>query len=166
MILLRRYLTGFGPARVTDAANWAGLAASDVQQAADGLRLRRFRDEEGRALVDLPRAPLPGGATGTGPFPADLGRDAPRSCARDADPAGAFPAARLRHQDSALHAHVPGRRRCRRQVERRGDQEEGDTLLEPFERMPAPAKRQLRAEAERLVRFVEPDATSHTVRGG
>ena len=62
-ILLRRYLTGFGPARLADAANWAGLAPTAVQEAAEGLRLRRFRDEEDRELVDLPRAPLPGGST-------------------------------------------------------------------------------------------------------
>ena len=35
----------------------------DVQEAAEGIRLRRFRDEEDRELVDLPRAPLPGGPT-------------------------------------------------------------------------------------------------------
>jgi hypothetical protein len=37
-------------------------------------------------------------------------------------------------------------------------------VLAPFERLPAAAKRDLRAEAERLVRFVEPDAASHAVR--
>jgi hypothetical protein len=37
-------------------------------------------------------------------------------------------------------------------------------VLEPFEPLPRPAREELRDEAERLVRFVEPDATSYAVR--
>ena len=37
-------------------------------------------------------------------------------------------------------------------------------VLEPFERLPAAAARELRDEAARLVRFVEPDAASYAVR--
>lgn len=57
--LVRRYLRGFGPARVADIADWAGLPARTVAAAVDGLAVRRFRDPQGRLLVDLPRAPLP-----------------------------------------------------------------------------------------------------------
>ena len=57
--LVRRYLGGFGPARVNDVAGWAGLPLPAVTEALGRLGLRRFRDEEGRELVDLPRAPLP-----------------------------------------------------------------------------------------------------------
>jgi hypothetical protein len=57
--LVRRYLGGFGPADVRDIADWAGLKPPAITKALDALKLRRFRDENGRELVDLPRAPLP-----------------------------------------------------------------------------------------------------------
>ena len=57
--LVRRYLTGFGPATLGEIANWAGTPTADVAPALERLRLRRFRAEDGEELVDLPRAPLP-----------------------------------------------------------------------------------------------------------
>jgi Winged helix DNA-binding domain len=59
--LVRRYLGGFGPAPVGDIARWAGLPVTTVSPVVERLRLRRFRDEENRQLLDLPRAPLPDG---------------------------------------------------------------------------------------------------------
>ena len=56
---MRRYLSGFGPASVKDLANWAGLPVSLMKPVVESLELRRFRDEGGNELVDLPRAPLP-----------------------------------------------------------------------------------------------------------
>jgi Winged helix DNA-binding domain len=58
-LLVRRYLGAFGPAPVTDIASWAGMNKRDLQPALARLRLRRFRDEAGGELLDLPRAPLP-----------------------------------------------------------------------------------------------------------
>jgi hypothetical protein len=57
--LVRRYLGGFGPATVADIANWAGLPVSPVRSIVERLELRRFRDETGRELVDLPDGQLP-----------------------------------------------------------------------------------------------------------
>ncbi len=57
--LVRRYLGGFGPASRNDIADWAGLPLDEVAVVLDRLRVRRFRDEAGTELVDLPRAPLP-----------------------------------------------------------------------------------------------------------
>jgi hypothetical protein len=57
--LLRRYLTGFGPASRHEIADWAGLPVRQVSDALETLRLRRFQAEDGEELVDLPRAPLP-----------------------------------------------------------------------------------------------------------
>jgi Winged helix DNA-binding domain len=56
-----RYLAAFGPARVADVCQWSGLPAAAARAALERLqpRLRRFRDEQGRELVDLARAPLP-----------------------------------------------------------------------------------------------------------
>jgi hypothetical protein len=57
--LVRRYLGGFGPASVNDLANWAGLPVTTFRPVLERLRLRRFRDERGGELIDLPRAPVP-----------------------------------------------------------------------------------------------------------
>jgi hypothetical protein len=58
-LLLRRYLRAFGPASPADVASWAGMAITPVKAALERIELRRFRDESGGLLVDLPRAPLP-----------------------------------------------------------------------------------------------------------
>jgi Winged helix DNA-binding domain len=57
--LVRRYLGAFGPARPHDVADWAGLPLPTVTEALARAKMRRFLDESGRELVDVPRAPLP-----------------------------------------------------------------------------------------------------------
>ncbi len=57
--LVRRYLAAFGPAPQADIADWAGMRVGALAQAVGAMSLRRFRDERGRELLDLPRAPLP-----------------------------------------------------------------------------------------------------------
>lgn len=57
--LVRRYLQGFGPAAPAEIADWAGLPVRQVNDLLETLDLRRFRDERGGVLVDLPRLPLP-----------------------------------------------------------------------------------------------------------
>lgn len=61
--LVRRYLDAFGPASRADAAQWTGLPVGALEPAFARLALRRFRDEAGRELYDLPRAPLPRAST-------------------------------------------------------------------------------------------------------
>jgi DNA glycosylase AlkZ-like len=58
-LLLRRYLAAFGPARAADFARWAGISAETAGRVVAEHDLRRFHDEAGRDLVDLPDAPLP-----------------------------------------------------------------------------------------------------------
>jgi hypothetical protein len=62
-LLIRRYLGGFGPAAVADVANWMGVNIGFVKEVAATLELRFFRGEGGRAMVDLPEAPLPDAET-------------------------------------------------------------------------------------------------------
>lgn len=58
-LLVRRYLGGFGPAAPAEIANWAGIPVTLVSRALPRLELRRFRSEQGKGLVDLPKLPLP-----------------------------------------------------------------------------------------------------------
>jgi hypothetical protein len=57
--LVRRYLGAFGPARRADIADWAGVPVAGLNAAIERFATRRFRDQEGKELVDLPDAPLP-----------------------------------------------------------------------------------------------------------
>ena len=61
--LVRSYLAAFGPATQQDLLRFAGVRVGDLRAGLDALELRRFRDERGRELLDLPRAPLPDGDT-------------------------------------------------------------------------------------------------------
>ena len=61
--LVRSYLAAFGPATQEDLLRFGGIRVGDVRAGLDGVELRRFRDERGRVLLDLPRAPLPDGDT-------------------------------------------------------------------------------------------------------
>jgi hypothetical protein len=164
-LLLRRYLGGYGPARLADAADWSGIPLGELEKVAERLRLRRFRDEEGRELLDLQRAPLPDGsapapirflptwdatllvhARGTQILPERL-----RPLVFDTKTPHSTPT-------FLVDGAVAGKWKVERSAKK------ATLTLEPFERLPASAKRELRDEAGRLVRFHEPDAQSHAVR--
>jgi len=58
--LVRDYLAAFGPATREDVAAFTWLRYGQLDPALAALEpLRRFSDERGRELLDLPRAPLP-----------------------------------------------------------------------------------------------------------
>jgi hypothetical protein len=62
-ILVRRCLGAFGPATLADVAKFAGQVPPRIRPVLERIAttLRTFRDEEGRVLYDLPRAPRPAG---------------------------------------------------------------------------------------------------------
>ena len=149
--LARRYLAAFGPAARADLTDWSGMRVSDFADALDALEpLRRFRDERGRELLDLPRAPLPPADT---PAPirflpkwdnvllafADRTRVLPeeyrkRVIAKNGDVAQTF----------LVDGRVAGTWRVDR----------GKVVAEPFAPLPRTARRELEDEAGRLAAFV------------
>ena len=148
--LVRRYLQGFGPARPAEIADWAGLNVTTVTRALERMTLRRFLDERGKELVDLPRLPLP-----------------------DADTLA--PVRLLPVWDATLLVHarrtqiLPERHRSRifnvrnpqslntflvdGQVAGAWRYEQGRVQIEPFGRLPKGVRSQLDDEAERLAAF-------------
>ena len=58
--VFRRYLAAFGPASRRDLVAWSMMHVPEIDRALERMEpLRRFRDEQGRELYDVPRAPLP-----------------------------------------------------------------------------------------------------------
>ena len=57
--MLRRYLLAFGPATRRDIVAWSMMHVPEIKRALELLELRGFRDEQGRELLDVLRAPLP-----------------------------------------------------------------------------------------------------------
>jgi hypothetical protein len=58
--LFRRYLLAFGPATQRDLGAWTMMHVPEIKRGLELLEpLRRFRDEQGRELLDVARAPLP-----------------------------------------------------------------------------------------------------------
>jgi hypothetical protein len=58
--MIRRYLAAFGPSSLRDIGQWSMIHMPELKASLAELEpLRRFRDEQGRELYDVPRAPLP-----------------------------------------------------------------------------------------------------------
>ena len=149
-LLIRRYLGAFGPAALKDVASWMGMSARQMRHVADGMELRKLRDEGGRTLLDLPNAPLPDSET---PAP-------PRFLA-------VWDAALLVHARRTLilpekfrplifntktpHSHntflLDG------QVAGTWRHEDGEIRLSPLRRLAAPERSALDDEAHRLAAF-------------
>jgi DNA glycosylase AlkZ-like len=52
--MLRRYLAAFGPATRRDLVQWSMMHVPEIARALERLELRRFRDESGKELLDVP----------------------------------------------------------------------------------------------------------------
>jgi Winged helix DNA-binding domain len=62
--IFRRYFAAFGPASRRDISAWSMMHMPEIDAALERLEpLRRLRDENGRELLDVPRAPLPDAET-------------------------------------------------------------------------------------------------------
>jgi hypothetical protein len=149
--LLRRYLGGFGPASLKDAANWAGLPPAAFSGAAERVKLRRFRDEQGAELLDLPRAPLP-----DADVPAPV-RFLPTWDATLLAHARRSEILAERYRTRVFNAKTPQSvptflvDGC---VAGTWKHERGKVVLKPFARLDAAVRRDVREEAERLEEFL------------
>jgi hypothetical protein len=149
-LLARRYLGAFGPATAAQFADWAGLKLAVARPVVERVGTRRFRAEDGAALLDLPRAPLPDPAT-----PAPV-RFLPT-----------FDATLLAHARRALIIREEDRPRIFStkmpqslptflvdgQVAGTWRHEDGHIVLQPFARLDAADRRALEEEGERLAAF-------------
>jgi hypothetical protein len=166
--VVRRHLRAFGPAGADDVAQWIGWKVPPVRAGLERLEgeLERFEDSGGRALYDLPGAPRP-------------------------DPDGAAPVRLLPWFDSVLLAYAAGRRarilpdEHREAVYNRKNLQIRPTFLvdglvagiwaidakgrkaaltlTPLRKIPKRTTKALVDEAERLVRFLHPDAKEPSV---
>jgi Winged helix DNA-binding domain len=148
--LARRYFQGFGPATPNELADWAGLPVTMFKPVVEKLKLRRFRSEDGKTLLDLPRAPLP-------------------------DPETPAPVRFLPVWEATLLVHarrtqiLPEQYRARvfntktphsvptflvdGQVAGTWRYEKGRVKLSPFHKLPRATRKELDEEAERLAAF-------------
>ena len=163
-LLLRRYLGGFGPARLADSANWAGVDVAKMRAAAERMTLRSFRDEDGRVLLDLPRAPLPDAST---PAPIRLLPTWDATLLTHCRRTRILPEEYRPFVFSIKVPHSVGTILVDGSVAGswRAEASRGKAVLRCaiFERIPPAADRELSAEAAGLIRFVEPEASSWEV---
>ena len=149
--LVRRYLAAFGPATAQDVAQWAGLQRTGgISETIAGMTLRRFRDEKGKTLYDLPRAPLPDPDTPAPPRLVPRYDNLVLSHADRTRVLGDVPVSRIVTKNALVHATilVDGFVAGTWQLEK------GRVRLEPFSRLSRAATTALRSEAERIEAFV------------
>jgi hypothetical protein len=162
--LVLRYLAAFGPATVADAQTWSGLRG--LKEAFEALRpkLRVFRDERGRELFDLPRAPRPPAET---PAPIRFLPDYDNLLLSHADRARVISDAhRARVATSNLRVLatflVDGMVSGVWRIER--GKTAAALVLDPFGPLSRRQRAELIEEGTALVRFVESDAPAAEVR--
>ena len=145
--LVRRYLGGFGPAPLADVAAWAGVRPTVLRPIVERLELRRFRNEQGGELLDLPRAPLP---PADAPAPVRFLPTWDAVLLVHARRTGVLP----EHYRSLIFHNQNPQSLPTFLVDGRvagAWRYDGDRIvLEPFERIPRKATRPLAEEAERL----------------
>ena len=148
--LVRSYLRAFGPASAHDVAQWAGLQRTGpITDTLAGMSLRTFRDERGKVLYDLPRAPLPDPDTPVQPRLVPRYDNLVLSHADRTRILGDVPVARIVTKNALVHATmlVDGFVAGTWQLEK------GRVRLEPFSRLARATTTVLRTEVERIEAF-------------
>ena len=121
-----------------------------IADALERLPLRTFRDEQGKVLYDLPRAPLPDSEIPAPPRLVPRFDNLVLSHADRSRILGDIPPTRIVTKNGLVHATilVDGF------VAGTWQLEQGHVVLEPFGKLDAETKRALSEEAERLEAFV------------
>lgn len=160
--LVRRYLAAYGPASVNDMQIWCRLTKLSAEFRALDSALVVFQGEDGRVLYDLPDAPRP---AADAPAPvrflplydnAYLGYDNRRRMLSESDMKRInifenFKPAVL--VDGVISAgYVVSRRKDAARLE-----------IEPYHRLSKKQVREVEAEGEAFLRFMEDGAASYTV---
>ena len=149
-LLLRRYLEGFGPAPLADAATWAGVPTTALRPSVERLDLVRYRDDAGKELLDVAGLPLPDPDT---PAPARLLPVWDASLLVHARRTGILPE---EHRPIIFNTKTPhsvdtflvdGR------ICGSWRHEDGRIVLKPFGELPKRAMDEVREEADRLEAF-------------
>jgi hypothetical protein len=161
--LVKRYLGAFGPATVRDAQAWSGIRS--LADTFEELRpkLAVFRDEKGRELFDLPKAPRPPAST---PAPVRFLPDYDNLVLGHADRTRVVPDAhrpRLATKNLQILATilVDGLVSGTWKIERA--RKTAALAITAFVDLPRKAKAALTEEGTALLRFAEPDAASFEV---
>ena len=160
--LIARYLRAFGPASVADVQAWAGITR--LGEVAAEMDLRRYRDPDGRELLDLPELTLPDEDV---PAPPRL--------------LGPFDQMILSYADRTRIISDEYRKRVishnglvkgtllvggfvRGFWEIKASKKAAAVELSPFEKLPKRDLAALESAAGQLVRWAEPDAETQDVR--
>lgn len=161
--LVRRYLAAFGPATVADARAWSGV--SGLREVLAQLRpeLRVYEDESGRELFDVPEAPMPAADV---PAPARLlpEFDAPLLAYADRTRVMTDQVRRQVCVGAGVAATVliDGTVAATWTVSRTDDAVA--LTVEPLRRLSSSDRSAVEAEADRLLAFTSPQATTREVR--
>jgi hypothetical protein len=149
--MIRRYLAAFGPSSLRDIVQWSMMHVPELKASLAVFEpLRRFRDEQGRELFDIPRGPLP-----------DPDKPAPVRFLPKWDNVLLAWADRTRILPEAYRKRVIGMNGDVAQtflvdgfVAGTWTVEKGRVVTAPFARLSRAAQREVRAEADRLEAFL------------
>jgi hypothetical protein len=162
-LVLSRYLGAFGPASKRDVAAWAGVAQRDFAEAWERLPTVSYLDEKGAELLDLPGQPLPPASTKL-PVRFLARWDQVLLAYYDRDriiPPELGPLRLTLSGDQTVT--VDGRVAASWKLERATRRVK--VVIQPHVEIRKSAHAQIRAEAKRTARFVEPDAETIEVAG-
>lgn len=162
--LLLRYLAAFGPATAADMQTWSGMKGQKAVMKGLCDRLEVFEDENGREIFDLPDAPRPEEDAPAPPrFLPEFDNlvlshsDRTRVLADEHRPAVVTKNLRVR-ATFLWDGFVAGTWK----VERKNAK--ATLHIEPFEKLPRRAAKELAEEGEALLGFVEEDAPTYDVK--
>ena len=162
--MVLRYLGAFGPASVKDVQTWCGLTRLRAVIESLRPRLRAFRDEQGRELLDLPDAPRPDPDTPAPPrFLPEYDNLLLSHDDRGRVYTGGYRPPPLAGKGGFVgHVLVDGFLRATFAILRENDQ--ATLHIVPFDRFSEEDAEALTAEGARLLDFVAAEDAAHDVR--